>query len=188
MHDLQSRASIIGSFFLSVLAMQMSLVALTHLVLVFTQSAVVLNSFQTTKVKLVSGRVGGGDYYNYGTPHTNLGVVSFDLDADLSSYFKWNTKLLFVSAIVEFSNSQYEVNQAVIWDDVILDREDAVINLKNQRHEYQVHDLTNALGGSSANFTLQFQVVPWVGIMRSHRHVIPDAITFPVPATKKTRS
>ncbi|KAH9245167.1 hypothetical protein BASA81_017364 [Batrachochytrium salamandrivorans] len=67
MHDLQSRASIIGSFFLSVLATQMSLVALTHLVLVFTQSAVVLNSFQTTKVKLVSGRVGGGDYYNYGT-------------------------------------------------------------------------------------------------------------------------
>ncbi|KAJ1328833.1 hypothetical protein BSLG_009877 [Batrachochytrium salamandrivorans] len=100
-------------------------------------------------------------------PHTNLGVVSFDLDADLSSYFKWNTKLLFVSAIVEFSNSQYEVNQAVIWDDVILDRK---------------------MLGSSANFTLQFQVVPWVGIMRSHRHVIPDAITFPVPATKKTRS
>ncbi|KAH9265664.1 hypothetical protein BASA83_011067 [Batrachochytrium salamandrivorans] len=59
------------------------------------------NSF--TVLMIVSGRVGGGDYYNYGTPHTNLGVVSFDLDADLSSYFKWNTKLLFVSAIVEFS-------------------------------------------------------------------------------------
>ncbi|KAH6588856.1 hypothetical protein BASA61_005809 [Batrachochytrium salamandrivorans] len=175
MHDLQSRASIIGSFFLSVLATQMSLVALTHLVLVFTQSAVVLNSFQTTKVKLVSGRVGGGDYYNYGTPHTNLGVVSFDLDADLSSYFKWNTKLLFVSAIVEFSNSQYEVNQAVIWDDVILDKGRCCDQFKEP-------------AGSSANFTLQFQVVPWVGIMRSHRHVIPDAIKFPVPATKKTRS
>ncbi|KAH6573698.1 hypothetical protein BASA62_002798 [Batrachochytrium salamandrivorans] len=162
MYDLQSRASIIGSFFLSVLATQMSLVALTHLVLVFTQSAVVLNSFQTTKVKLVSGRVGGGDYYNYGTPRIPIWVL-FPLI--------WT---LIYRLISNGTPSFY--------------REDAVINLKNQRHEYQVHDLTNALGGSSANFTLQFQVVPWVGIMRSHRHVIPDAITFPVPATKKTRS
>ncbi|EGF78998.1 hypothetical protein BATDEDRAFT_89989 [Batrachochytrium dendrobatidis JAM81] len=185
MHDLQSRISAIASFFLTVLATQFSLVALLQLVLVFSKSAIVVNSFEPARVKLVSGRVGGGDYYMYGSPYTNLGVISFDLDADLSSYFQWNTKLLFVSAIVEFTNSQYHVNQAVIWDDLISDKEDAVIVLKNQRHEYQVHDLTNSLANSKANLTLQLQVVPWVGVMRTYRHVVADGITFPDAPAKK---
>eukprot|EP00842_Homolaphlyctis_polyrhiza_P002031 jgi/Hompol1/2829/HPOL_003046-RA len=132
----------------------------------------------------VPGRPSG---FRYNSPKADLGLVSFDLDADLSSYFNWNTKLLFVSAIVEFSNDQYPFNQAVIWDDIIREREDAVIQLRNKNYEYMVHDLANSLSGSKANFTLQFQIVPWVGFMKTHREVIPDGIKFPLYAKKSKK-
>ena len=37
----------------------------------------------------------------------DLARVTFDLEADLSPLFNWNTKLLFVSVLAEFSNDKY---------------------------------------------------------------------------------
>ena len=35
------------------------------------------------------------------------------------------------------------------------------------------------LSGSTANLTLQYMVVPWVGAMFTRRKTFPDAIQFP---------
>jgi hypothetical protein len=53
--------------------------------------------------------------------------------------------MLFVSVLAEFSNDQYSINQACIWDDVIMNREDAVFNFKNKKAEYPIHDLKDSL-------------------------------------------
>ncbi|KAI8914119.1 signal peptidase subunit-domain-containing protein [Entophlyctis helioformis] len=180
MHDLQSRVSALFSFFMTVLATQMALVALSHQALLSWSASTDLTAFAPTRVSLAAGKLSGHDYYNsYKEPLTNFGVLSFNLDADLSSYFNWNTKLLFVSAIVEFANPQFPLNQAVIWDDIIQEKEDAVISLKDKSYEYQVYDITNSLAGSTANLTLQLQVVPHVGFMRTFRTIVPNAVHFP---------
>ncbi|KAI8896452.1 signal peptidase 22kDa subunit [Globomyces pollinis-pini] len=109
----------------------------------------------------------------------NLGKITFDLDADLSSLFHYNTKMLFVSILAEFENKEYKFNQACIWDDVIMDVEDSIFKLRKKKAEYMIHDLADSLAGSTANLTLQYQIIPWVGMMVTDRIVFPHALTFP---------
>lgn len=126
------------------------------------------------------------DSYRQGSfKSTDLGIVSLNIDVDLSSYFNWNTKMLFVSAVVEYAQDSFPLNQAVIWDEIVRDKEDAVIKIKNLKREYPVYDILNALHNKQANLTLQCHIIPWVGFMSTERHVVPNAVVFPSSVYKK---
>ncbi|KAJ3326597.1 DNA ligase (ATP) [Blyttiomyces sp. JEL0837] len=94
-------------------------------------------------VSIKMGRV--GYYYDYHQPLSELGIVNFKGEADLSSLFTWNTKQLFVYVVVEYSTKTHKTNQIVIWDDIITKKDDAVINFKKQKPEYNAADITNKI-------------------------------------------
>ena len=53
-----------------------------------------------------------------------MDIFYFDLDADLSPVFNWNVKQLFVYVTAEYKSKTNELNQVVIWDKIVLDKED----------------------------------------------------------------
>ncbi|KAI8903614.1 hypothetical protein EDD86DRAFT_250329 [Gorgonomyces haynaldii] len=110
-----------------------------------------------------SHKLGRLPSYEYSKARTHMARVSFDLDADLTSLFNWNTKMLFVSVLVEWENKEYKQNQAVIWDDVIMRKEDALLQYKKKRSD-----------GTTANMTLQYQIIPWVGFFLTQKQTQPN--------------
>jgi signal peptidase complex subunit 3 len=71
--------------------------------------------------------------------------LTFDLKADLSSLFHWNTKQLFVYVAAEYATERNAVNQIVVWDDIIRREEDAILDYTDTRVEYYLVDQGHAL-------------------------------------------
>lgn len=118
---------------------QLFVVALTNILLVYLYGQPQVYSLKPHKINLKLGRLGGS------RTQSHMARISFDLDADLTTLFNWNTKMLFVSVLVEHSNKNYSRNQACIWDDYILSKDDAVLKLKKKRSEYPVYDMIDSL-------------------------------------------
>ncbi len=72
-------------------------------------------SVAATNVQVVKGRP-----HYYSSKREEYAQIRFDLDADLSSLFTWNTKQLFVYVTANYpSNSEGGSSEAVIWDTII---------------------------------------------------------------------
>ncbi|KAJ3373042.1 Signal peptidase complex subunit [Kappamyces sp. JEL0680] len=155
----------------------MGLAALSHvyLVLLHPESVPSASRLVANTIKMKPQRIGR----DFKAKKPTLAKITFDMKADLSPLFNWNTKMLFVSVLAEFANDQYGFNQACIWDDVIMNKEDAVFNFKKKPAEYPIHDLADKLAGSKANLTLQYQIIPWVGIFLQDRVGFKEALVFP---------
>lgn len=70
--------------------------------------------------------------------------LNFDLDADLSSLFNWNTKQVFVYLTAEYDGGAKRAdisNKVTFWDRIITDKSGAVLKLRNQRGAYSVYDV-----------------------------------------------
>lgn len=70
--------------------------------------------------------------------------MNFDLDADLTPLFNWNTKQVFVYLTAEYDGGSKRTdisNKVTFWDKIILTKEDAVLSLRNQRSTYSVYDV-----------------------------------------------
>lgn len=70
--------------------------------------------------------------------------INFDLDADLSSLFNWNTKQVFVYLTAEYNGGAKREdisNKVTFWDKIIVDKKDSVLKLRNQRGAYSVYDV-----------------------------------------------
>ncbi len=77
--------------------------------------------------------------------HNDHATITFDLDADLTSLFNWNTKQLFVFIAAEFKTEKNVFNQVVLWDDIIQQKEQAHIKKFGSRIEYVLVDQGNGL-------------------------------------------
>lgn len=106
----------------------------------------------------------------------------FSVDADLRSCFSWNTKQLFVSVQVEYAIDHPEkgrlTNVVSIWDRVVESKEKAVLRVPRARNKYKLKDRGHHLRGLPVNVTLQWNVMPIAGRVRSERRVFPG-VTFP---------
>ncbi|KAJ1549166.1 Signal peptidase complex subunit [Nowakowskiella sp. JEL0078] len=71
--------------------------------------------------------------YQYGKKQ--VARFSFNLDADLSPLYTWNTKQLFVFVVAEYETKTHK-NQITLWDDRITTKKGCRINLINQPIEY----------------------------------------------------
>lgn len=70
--------------------------------------------------------------------------INFDLDADLSPLFNWNTKQVFVYLTAEYDGGAKRPdvsNRVTFWDRIITDKSKAVLSLRNQRGAYSVYDV-----------------------------------------------
>ncbi|KAI8801757.1 signal peptidase 22kDa subunit [Cladochytrium replicatum] len=110
-----------------------------------------------------------GSYYNHHSQVVELGIVKFDLEADLRPLFTWNTKQLFVYLVAEYETEKHRWNQVTIWDDIITHKDDALISFRDKRAEYPLTYVENVVNGIKANLTLHWNTVPVVGLMLNDR-------------------
>lgn len=75
----------------------------------------------------------------------DLGFLTFDLQADLTSLFNWNVKELFLYLTAEYKTETNELNQVVLWDKILLRGENAALDFKNMNTKYYFWDDGNGL-------------------------------------------
>jgi signal peptidase complex subunit 3 len=71
--------------------------------------------------------------------------LTFDLTADLTSLFHWNTKQLFVYVSAQYATAKNVVNQVVLWDSIIRRKEEANLHYTDTRIEYPLVDQGHSL-------------------------------------------
>ncbi|OQE19453.1 hypothetical protein PENSTE_c015G08031 [Penicillium steckii] len=116
MHSSLNRAQAVFGFFTSVALVVAGLAALSTLL--FPTDATTA-SVQLKNVQVVKGRP-----HYYSAKREEYAQIRFDLDADLSPLFNWNTKQLFVYVYATYSSSdnpdsQLRNSESIIWDSII---------------------------------------------------------------------
>ncbi|KAF8597499.1 signal peptidase 22 kDa subunit [Ceratobasidium sp. AG-I] len=100
----------------------------------------------------------------YSKKEQDVAFFRFDAQADLSSLFTWNTKQLFVYMVAEYTNEKGMNNEVVMWDRIVRRKRDAKLNIESARAKYPLRDPSLTFRGASpANFTLKYNVMPWIG-------------------------
>ncbi|CAK4076446.1 unnamed protein product [Aphanomyces euteiches] len=94
---------------------------------------------------------------------TDRAVLSFDVDADLSSVFNWNVKQLFVYVVAEYVSATNVKNEVVVWDLIIPTRDEARIARVNENVKYFLADQYNELRGVDVQLKLKWDAMPVCG-------------------------
>lgn len=90
--------------------------------------------------------------------------IQFDLDADLTPLFNWNTKQVFVYLTAEYpGKSEGSSNKVTYWDKIIKSKDDAKLHLVNQRGKYSVWDVEKSFRGRNATVRLEWNIQPHIG-------------------------
>ncbi|SCV02243.1 LAMI_0G17194g1_1 [Lachancea mirantina] len=99
-----------------------------------------------------------------GKPKENV-KIAFDLEADLTPAFNWNTKQVFVylTATYKGTRNKEVINEVTFWDKIITDPKDAVLNVHNAKSKYSIWDLEEKLAEREFQFKLHWNIQPWIG-------------------------
>ncbi|KAE8150179.1 signal peptidase subunit-domain-containing protein [Aspergillus avenaceus] len=116
MHSTLNRAQAVFGFFTTVALFVAGFAALS--VLLFPTDGAV-SEVAVRDVKVIKGRP-----HYYSSKKEEYAQIRFDLDADLSPLFNWNTKQLFVYVYASYSSSDKRSSnlphtESIIWDAII---------------------------------------------------------------------
>lgn len=114
----------------------------------------------------ISGSITAREVYGFGYNYVLQGdqaVLSLDIKADLRGLFQWNAKQLFVFVVAEYETPQHRTNQVVIFDRIITDESEALMDLINMPTKYHFRDKGRGLRGRVVTLTLQVVYHPIVG-------------------------
>lgn len=113
-----------------------------------------------------------------GKPKENS-KIAFDLTADLTPLFHWNTKQVFVYLTAEYDGKTPGLsNKVTYWDKIITSRDDAVLNLRNARAKYSVWDVEKSFRGRNATLRLEWSIQPYVGAFVAGETLALEDFTF----------
>lgn len=126
--------------------------------------------------------------FNYGAvnrkPKENSRIV-FDLDADLTPLFNWNTKQVFVYLTAEYpGKSNQSSNKVTYWDKIITRKDEKVLHLKNMKSHYSVWDVEKSFRGRDAQVKLEWNIQPYVGPLLYGETDAISKFQFPLPESK----
>lgn len=139
-------------------------VALSIGQLYFVDNAWNLSSTSISNVKAVALLKNSYAYGAVGGKPKENSKIMFDLDADISPLFNWNTKQVFVYLTAEYpGKSLGALNKVTYWDKIVRSKKDAVIHLQNQRAKYSVWDVERSFRERNATLRLEWNIQPWVG-------------------------
>ncbi|KAK9378511.1 signal peptidase [Kockiozyma suomiensis] len=116
--------------------------------------------------------------YGFNYKRQEYASMTFDLDADLSPLFNWNTKQLFVYLAATYPGKPY-ANKVVIWDEIITSKKDAVLSLRNTTADYVIYDVTGKFNERTAAVSLEWNVQPHVGLLTYDKGEGRSKFTFP---------
>ncbi|KAJ5941554.1 Signal peptidase 22kDa subunit [Penicillium verrucosum] len=116
MHSSLNRIQSVFGFFTTVALVVSALAAIS---VIFFPADDANASVQLKNVSVAKGRP-----HYYSTKREEYAQLRFDLDADLSPLFNWNTKQLFVYVYATYSSSdipgsQARLSESIIWDTII---------------------------------------------------------------------
>lgn len=165
MFNLVTRGQSLANQTLTASAIAAALVAALSLFqLYFIDHAWSINTTQISNVKATALLKNSFAYGAVGGKPKENSKIQFDLDADLTPLFNWNTKQIFVYLTAEYDGkTERASNRVTYWDKIITSREDAVLHLKNQRAKYSVWDVERSFRGRNATLRLEWNIQPWVG-------------------------
>ncbi|KAJ2001302.1 Signal peptidase complex subunit [Coemansia sp. RSA 2322] len=180
MYNFLQRLSGVTSFAMSTL---MALVVVISLTTPFIPSSptfdVSLHNVQTTTGRAM-------DPFDRTSRKAEYARLTFDLDADLSTMFNWNTKLLFAYMTVDYTSVGFDTNRAVIWDRIIRNKRQAKLKLRKHHNKYALRNFGLTFDDvDGANLTLHINPVPYLGVMYDKPLV---SIPFTIPRSSKAAS
>ncbi|KAJ7100133.1 signal peptidase 22kDa subunit [Mycena belliarum] len=155
MHSVYARVNNISALLSSCVMGLLAAIALSSVVLSLFEAPLEGGQVLVKGVKVTHGR---GRQYQY-----EHATVAFEIDADLTPLFNWNTKQLFLYLDAEYTNSKGVKNAVVIWDRIVRRREDAQIHVEG-RQKYAFRDKTG-FRDAAATYTLRYNVMPHVGAL-----------------------
>lgn len=151
MNTLLSRTNAIFAFTLSILAFLTFICSLSTAFKSYNE----LVDIKMSSVKKVVKNVAD---YSAGREKNDLGFITFNLDADFTPAFDWNTKQLFLYLTAHYKTKNNVDNQVVLWDHIMERGDEPKVNLKNQHTKYYFWDDGNGLKGND-NVTLTLSMV-----------------------------
>ena len=89
--------------------------------------------------------------------------VYLDIRADLRPAWHWNLKQLFVFVVAEYESDLNVLNQIVIWDTIIQDREEAILDLERQEGKYSLIGQGVELRNKTVQLKLHWDHMPYTG-------------------------
>ncbi|KAF8807003.1 signal peptidase 22 kDa subunit [Phlegmacium glaucopus] len=115
----------------------------------------------------------------------DLTLVNFNLTADLTPLFNWNTKQLFLYLEAEYDNAKGVKNEVVIWDRIVQRKEDAFIKVVG-KSKYMLRDLSSTFKNvSPAYYSLKYNIMPYVGVLTYGEAArTSEAIAFPAAQSR----
>ncbi|KAJ7689475.1 signal peptidase 22kDa subunit [Mycena rosella] len=159
MHSLYARVNNISALLSSCVMGLLAAIALSSVVLSMFEAPLEGGAVLVKGVKVVHGK---GRAYQH-----EHAIVNFEIDADLTPLFNWNTKQLFLYLDAEYTNSKGVKNAVVIWDRIVRRKEDANIHV-DSRQKYSFRDVTgfrSVISDASATYTLRYNLMPHVGVL-----------------------
>lgn len=90
-------------------------------------------------------------------------LFSFDLKADLSPVWHWNTHVLFVYIVAEYKTEKNDLNQVVIWDKILEYRNQTNLIETNEFVKYALIDQGMELRGREVTLRLVWDHMPITG-------------------------
>ena len=108
--------------------------------------------------------------------------LSFDIHADMTPAFHWNTKQLFVYVVASYSTLSKEINRIVVWDYILkaVDPE-KVIQEDDVLVEYSLTDQGNELRGKDVTLQLMWDHMPITGLLYIGEQPADQTSSFTLP-------
>ncbi|KAI0929776.1 hypothetical protein AcW1_008630 [Taiwanofungus camphoratus] len=156
MHTIYARINNVSAFLSSCLMVLLAAIAL---------SSFIFTADPKGELTVASVQVVPGNARRYANKQQEFAFINFNITTDLSSLFNWNTKQLFLYLSAEYTNKQGVVNEVVIWDRIVRQREDAHLAVVG-RNKYVFRELSASFRNiPPANYTLKYNIMPHVGVL-----------------------
>lgn len=85
--------------------------------------------------------------------------------ADFSSCFDWNTKQVYVYAVVEYQSNKYSRNEITVYDVIVQSKEEAKNVVFDKVIEYPADDIEHSsLAGLKGTLKLKYHIMSYSGI------------------------
>lgn len=121
------------------------------------------------------------------TMQVERAIVLFDLDADFTDCFDWNTKQVFVYVVAEYAAPGFPENHVTLYDHILTSASDAKLSLRRAADYPLIHIAQRGLAGNT-NMTirLKYHIMCHSGV--THTKDVPAAtLTLSMPTRKNSR-
>ncbi|KAF9011112.1 signal peptidase 22kDa subunit [Cyathus striatus] len=171
MHSIISRLNNGSALLSSCMMTLLALIALSSFV--FTADPKGDLSINSVKVYPANAR-------RYPHKKQDMAFVNFNISADLTPLFNWNTKQLFLYLQAEYPNPKGGSNEVVIWDRIVRRKEDANIQVV-AKNKYMFREISHKFKNiPPAYYSLKYNIMPYVGVLTYGEAArTNDSVEFP---------